>query len=165
LSTRVYVPSSMAGLRDLVVADGIGPAPFLAHAVTDALRAAFAEGGEEEWEYAACAAASRSSLGLIAADDEARRVVVAVDVETVLPAHGYEDATVVEVGEAVTLRRVAAVLVDVDDAATDVRAAAERWAQAEAGAADAEALVERALDHELAWYATQEIGGLLGLPG
>jgi len=160
MTTRVYVPSSWAGLRDLVAADGIGPAPFLAHAVTDELRADFPEGGEEEWEYAAAAAASRSSLSLIRDVDPARRAVVAVDVETFsLP--DMEDPTVVEVQEVVPFRRIAAVLVDLDDASTDVRTAAERFADAVDGDPEAEALVETALDHELAWYAAQEIGDLL----
>lgn len=160
MSTRVYVPSTWKGLRDLVAADGIGPAPFLAHAVTDALRSEYAEGSEEDWEYAAAEAASRSSLSLIHDDVEPRRVVVAVDVETLTPVE-MEDPTVVEVGEVVPFRRIAAVLVDLEDATSDVRAAADRYAEAVEGDADAEALVEVALDHELAWYATQEIGDLL----
>ncbi len=165
MTTRVYVPTTMAGLRGFVAADGIGPAPFLAHAVTDALRADYAEGGEEEWEYAAAVAASGSSLALITAEDESRRVVVAVDVESVHAVEDTEDPTVVEVGEVVPLRRVEAVLVDLDDAAADVRAAADVWADAEAGDEGALRDVERALDHELAWYATQEVGDLIGLPG
>ncbi|HET6654104.1 MAG TPA: hypothetical protein VFH10_15810 [Nocardioides sp.] len=160
MSTRVYVPSSWAGLRDLVAADGIGPAPFLAHAVTDGLRAEFPEGGEEEWEYAAAAAASRSSLSLIRDVDPPRRAVVAVDVET-LSVPDMEDPTVVEVEEVVPFRRIAAVLVDLDDASADVRAAAARYADSVDGDPEAEALVEAALDHELAWYAAQEIGDLL----
>ena len=160
MSTRVYVPSTWEGLRNLVAADGIGPAPFFAHAVTDALRSEYADGSEEEWEYAAADAASRSSLSLIHDDVHPRRVVVAVDVETLTPVE-MEDPTVVEVGEVVPFRRVAAVLVDLEDAESDVRAAADRYAEAVEGDADAEALVEVALDHELAWYATQEIGDLL----
>ena len=160
MTTRVYVPSTWAGLRDLVAADGIGPPPFVAHAVTDGLRADYAEGGEEDWEYAAAAAAALSSLAMIRDDEAARRVVVAVDVDTVLPAQA-EDPTVVEVGEAVPFRKVAAVLVDLPEAQTDIRTAARRFGDAESGDADAEALVEKALDHELAWYATQEIGDLL----
>jgi hypothetical protein len=160
VTTRVYVPSSWAGLRDLVASDGIGPAPFLAHAVTEGLRADYPDGDEEEWEYAAAAAASRSSLSLIREEDPPRRVVVAADVETVSPAE-TEDPTVVEVGEVVPFRRIAAVLVDLDEAASDVRAAADRYPDAIEGDADAEGVVEASLDHELAWYAAQEIGDLL----
>jgi hypothetical protein len=159
-STRVFVPTSMSGLRGFIVSDGIGPAPFYAHAVTDELRAAYADGGEEEWEYAALAAAARTSLGLIGEGDPARRVVVAVDAGTVIPAQD-EDPTVVEVGEVIPYRRIAAVLVDPADARDVVAAAAAAWAEAEAGDPAAEQVVDRCLDLDLAWYATQEIGDLL----
>lgn len=165
MTLRVYVPSTMAGLRDLVAADGIGPAPFLGHAVTEALRADYDDGGEEEWEYTAALAASGSSLALIGEEGEPRRVVVAVDVDGVSPAGDEDDPTLVEVGEVVPFRRVAAVMVDLESAFDDVRAAATAWAAAEAGDEEAIGRVERALDHDLAWYATQEIGDLLGLTG
>ena len=158
--TRVYVPSSWAGLRDLVLGDGLGPPPMWAHAVTAGLREAYAEGGEEEWEYAALTAAARSSLALIDKDDVPRRVVVALDADTVLPGD-VEDPTVVEIGEAVPFRSVAAVLVDSADAEVDVRAARDAWAAAEEGDADAERLVDHCLDRELGWFAVQEIGDLL----
>jgi hypothetical protein len=159
-STRVFVPSSWAGLRDLVTSDGIGPAPFLGHAVTPALRTAYPEGGEEELEYAAMTAAARTSLGLLGEGEPARRVVVAVDVGTVLPA-GDDDPTAVEVGEVVHFRNVASVLVDDVDAQADVEAAVAQWSAAESGDPEAEAVVERCLDRDLSWYATQEIGDLL----
>ncbi len=158
--TRVYVASSWSGLRTLVTSDGLGPAPFAAHAVTPALQEAYADGGEEEWEYAAMAAAARTSLGLLADDDAPRRVVIAVDAEGVVPVDS-EDPTEVEVGEVVPFRRVAAVLVDSADAEADVAAAIGCWADAEAGDEAAEATVERCSERELAWYANQEIGDLL----
>ena len=159
-STRVYVPSSWTGLRGLVTNDGIGPAPFLGHAVTDALRAAYPEGGEEELEFAAMTAAARTSLGLVVEGDPARRVVVAVDAGTVLPV-GDDDPTVVEVAEVVPFRDVASVLVDDEGAQGEVAAAVEQWSAAEAGDAEAETVVDRCLDVDLAWYAAQEIGDLL----
>lgn len=158
--TRVFVPGSWSTLAAIVTADGIGPAPFLAHAVTDALRAAYPEGGDEEWEYAAMVAAARDSLGLLGEDDEPRRVVVAVDAETVRAVPG-EEPSLVEVLDVVPFRRVAAVLVDDPAAADAVTAAVERFADAEAGDDEAEAVVDRCLDLELAWYATQEVGDLL----
>ena len=165
MTTRVYVPSSMTGLRDLVTADGIGPAPFVAHAVTDALRAAYDDGNDEVWEYAAAAAASRASLALISEHDEPRRVVVAVEAATVRAAEGADDPTLVSVEEVVPFRRIESVLVDLPEAGDDVRVAAASMLAADQGDEEAEAAVERALDHELAWFATQEIGDLLGLPG
>jgi hypothetical protein len=158
--TRVFVATSWSGLRQIVMADGIGPAPFFAHAVTEGLRAAYPDGTDEEWEYTALTAAARTSLGLLTEDDPARRVVVAVDAGTVVPAED-EDPTVVEVGEVVPYRQIAAVLVDPADAQDVVAAAAARWRDAEAGDAEAEQAVDRCLDLDLAWFATQEIGDLL----
>jgi creatinine amidohydrolase/Fe(II)-dependent formamide hydrolase-like protein len=159
-TVRVYVPSSLHGLRRIVAANGIGPAPLVAHAVTDALREAYADGGEEEWEYAAASAAAQSSLSLLAADEPARRVVLAVDVPRVRAADpdDPDDPTVVRVEEEVPLRWIGAVLVDAADAEADVAAARDAVA---AGSSQAESMLERCLDHELGWWATQEIGALL----
>lgn len=158
MSVRVYVPCTMSRLQVIVTADGIGPAPFVAHAVTDAVREALPDGGEEDWEYAASSAASLSSVGLLGADEPARRVVVAVNVPSVRSVE-VEDPTVVEVVAAVPLRWVAAVLADTEDAERDVAAA--RAADA-AESPDAARLLERCLDHELGWWAAQEVTGLLG---
>jgi hypothetical protein len=57
------------------------------------------------------------------------------------------------------------VLVDLPEAGDDVRAAATAMRSEDADEQEAEALVDRALDHELAWFATQEIGDLLGVTG
>ena len=159
MRVRVYVPCTMGRLRAIVTADGIGPAPFVAHAVTDAVREALPEAGEEDWEYAASSAASLSSVGLLGDDEPARRVVIAVDVSSVRSAE-VEDPTVVEVDEAVPFRRVAAVLADTEGAEPEVAAARAGDA---AGSPDAARLLERCLEHELGWWATQEISRLLGL--
>lgn len=158
--TRVYVPSSWAGLRDLVLSGGLGPSPLLAHAVTAELRAAWPDAGEEDQEYAAMSAAARTSLACIGPEDVQRRVVIAVDADTVLQGR-HQDVTVVELGEAVPYRRVAAVLTDSTDAETAVAAARAAWPAAQAGDPDAEAVVDRCQDHELGWYAAQELGDLL----
>jgi hypothetical protein len=157
---RVFVPSTFAQLRAVVASGGVGPAPFVAHAVTDALRAALADGGEEDWEYAAGSAAAQASIGLLEEHDDPRRVVVAVDASSVLPVVS-DDPTTVEVGEAVPFRRVAAVFVDDEAASADVTAAVQAWSAAQQGDPDALAAVERCLDHELGWFATQEIVDLL----
>jgi len=161
VTTRVYVPSSVSLLRELVISGGVGPVPVLAHAVTDDLRAAFPDAGEEEWEYAALTAAAQDSLALIAEDDEPRRVVVVAEADSVVPVPGAE-ASQVELDEVVPLRKVVAVHVDSDDATEDVAAARAGWPEAEAGDEAALATVERCLDHELGWFATQEIGDLIG---
>lgn len=162
--TRAYVPSTLTALRDLVAAGGIGPAPVRAHAVTDALRAEYSDGGEEDWEYAAMSAAARDALALLTDDDPPRRVVVAVDAGSVDPvkvAGDPEDLTLVELREVVPARAIAAVHVDTADAEEAVAASRSAWADAENGDPAAVALVERCLDHELAWFATQEIGALI----
>jgi hypothetical protein len=161
MSTRVYVGTTWTGLRDFVTADGLGPAPFYAHAVTRGVRAAWPDGDDEGWEYAATAAAARTSLGLLTDEDPPRRVVLAIDAETVIEADDPVDPSVVEVGEVVPMRLVAAVLVDTEDAADDVTAAREAWPRTLEGDADAEAVVDRCLDRDLAWFALQEVGELL----
>ena len=159
MTVRVYVPTTMTGLRELVQADGVGPAPFLAHAVTDAVRRELADGGEEDWEYAASSAAALASVGLLGEGEPARRVVLAVDVPDVRRVE-VEDPTTVEVEAVVPFRWVAAVRADSAEA-EDAVAAAHR-AEAE-GSPEAAALLERCLDHELGWWATQEIPQLLGI--
>ena len=161
MSTRVYVPSTLGRLRAVVTADGLGPAPFVGHAVTPAVREELADLGEEEWEYAASTAAAQSSLAMLHDDDPARRVVIAVDVPSARPA-GTEDPTVVEVDEVVPFRLVGAVLADAADAEDHVAAARDALA---AGATDADRLADRCLDHELGWWAAQEIGDLLAGTG
>jgi len=157
--TRVYVPSTLSGVNEIVASGGIGPGPVLAHAVTDALRVAYPDGTDEDWEYAALSAAAYDSLALITADQKARRVVVAVDTASVIPVeHG--DLSLVEVHQVIPTAEIAAVLVDAEDAEPDVASAAALWVQAEHGDAAASTVVERCMDHELAWFASQEIGDL-----
>lgn len=158
--TRVYLPCTLRLLAGMVAAGGVGPPPLPAHAVTEALREAWPEAGEEEWEYVALTAAARDSLGLLTDDDVPRRVVLALDADAVAPLP-QGAPTLVEVGEVVPVRRVAAVHVDTPDAAAAVTAARAAWARAEDGDESAEAVVEECLDHELAWYAVQEVDALL----
>jgi hypothetical protein len=61
----------------------------------------------------------------------------------------------------VPFRRVAAVLADDDGAGEDVAAAVRQLSAAHCGDADAVRAVERCQDHELGWWATQEICELL----
>lgn len=159
-TTRVYVPSSMALLRELMVSGGIGPVPIVAHAVTPGLREAMSELGEEEVEYAVLTAAAQDSLGLVGEGDAPRRVVVVAEAESVRPTLG-DDESLVEIDQVVPLRHVVSVHVDDEAAAEDVAAARPVWTAAEEGDAEAAATVDRCLDHELGWFATQEIGDLL----
>jgi hypothetical protein len=158
VSTRIYVPSTLRRLR-AVLADGrIGPAPFLAHAVTAGVREALPDAGEEDWEYAAATAAAQSSVALLTNDEPARRVVLAVDVPDVRDRHDPADPTVVEVAEEAPVRLLAAVLADSGDAEAVVAPARDAVAR---DAADADRALDRCLDRELGWWAAQEADVLL----
>lgn len=153
-TVRVYLPLTLEGLAALEQQGATDPGPLRAHAVTAALREAWPDGDEEELEYAALTAAAQGSLGL--SSDQPLRVVVALDVKTVEELQDDEDPTAVAVAHQVPRRRVAAVHVDTEGAASAVGAA-----RAAAGTSAYDWLAEQCLDHELAWYATQEIGDLL----
>lgn len=165
---RVYLPSTLSGLRVLLDSGELGSPPLPAYAVTGGLREWYAEGDEEELEYAAMSLAARASIrlldrGLLLEPGlRARRVVVVAEADAVEMAPDVDRAAV-RVLEAVSLRRVQAVHVDDPEAEADVRAAAEALVEADLGSEDAGFVVEQAEGHELQWYATQEIGPLLEL--
>ena len=156
MSVRIYVPASVSMLRDVLVSGGIGPVPVVAHAVTDSLRASHDGADEEELEYAALTAAAQDSVAMMGADDPPRRVVLVAEVGSAseLP---EGEPSLVEVGEVVPLATVVAVHADSADAAADV-AAARAGLDGEDEAALA--LLDRCLEHELGWYATQEAAAL-----
>jgi hypothetical protein len=145
-------------LRAVLEAGRLGPAPFVAHAVTEAVRATLGDAGEEEWEYAAATAAAQASVGLLTGDEPACRVVLALDVPAVRGVEDTDEPTAVEVAEEAPTRWAAAVLADSVDAGPDVAAARDAVA---AGSPDADRLLERCLDHELGWWAAQEVDLLL----
>ncbi|MEV0186297.1 hypothetical protein AB0I54_44840 [Streptomyces sp. NPDC050625] len=168
---RVYVPLTLPGLAEAYKTGELGAGPFVAYAVTPALREWYLSDDIEELEYAALSRAALASLRLLAADPEAarRRVVVAVDVAdsaaTADPDRALEPAALgeVRVAGAVRLAKAAAVHVDADDAEQDVAAAAQALEAADGGDDDAQFVVDEAEDHELLWFATQEIPNLVGL--
>lgn len=162
---RVYLPSTLPDLAVAVAAGEIGPGP--GYAVTPALREWYAEGGEEELEYAAMAEAARASLQLLRADPAApqRRVVVAAEIDesavAVPPGGQLADRGSVRVTGNVPLAKVVSAHVDDEAAETDVAAAAAALPAAEEGDEDARFTVDGAEGHELMWYATQELPDLL----
>ncbi|MCX4881171.1 hypothetical protein [Streptomyces sp. NBC_00847] len=168
---RVYVPLTLSGLAEAYRTGELGAGPLAAYAVTPALREWYLSEDIEELEYAALNRAALASLRLLAADPGAvrRRVVVAVDVAdgaaAVDPDRGLDPAALGEVRVTGTVRlaKAAAVHVDLDDAETDVAAAAEALEAADRGDDDAQFVVDGAEDHELLWYATQEIPSLVEL--
>ena len=168
---RVYVPLTLSGLAEAYKTGELGTGPFVAYAVTPALREWYLSDDIEELEYAALNRAALASLRLLAADPDAprRRVVVAVDVPDGTahgdPDRGLDPAALgeVRVTGAVALAKAAAVHVDLGDAEGDVSAAADALPVADRGDDDAQFVVDGAEDHELLWYATQEIPNLVGL--
>jgi hypothetical protein len=159
---RVYLPSTLPALADILREGAVGPAPLHGFAVTPALREAYASGDEEELEYIAMLAAARESLRLLRADPAAprRRVVLAADAEATWIAYDDAPAAVVII-DAVPLAAVASGHVDDEDAEADVAVAAVAIAAADGGDEDAEFTVDGAEGHELAWYATQELKTLI----
>ncbi len=165
---RVYVPATVRMLRQLVDGRQLQPLSGTAFALTPALRESYASGDTEELEYAAMREAARASLRLIAselADDEKsglRRVVVSADVDDVTLRPDL-DYAVVRLSGPVLWNGVAAVHVDSAEAEDAVRAAAEVIDAADLGDPDADFTLGEAEDHELAWYAPQEVAFLLEL--
>lgn len=158
---RVYLPSTMPCLADVLAQGEVGPAPLHGFAVTPALREAYASGDDEELEYVAMLAAARQSLRLLGGDSAAprRRVVLAADVpDAQVSWHAYDDEpAAVQVSAVVPLKAIASGHVDDLEAVPDVTAAADAIAAADAGDDDASFTVDSAEAHELAWYATQEL--------
>jgi hypothetical protein len=158
---RVYLPSTLPALADILVKGEAGPSPLRAFAVTPALREAYASGDDEELEYVAMLAAARQSLRLLDDDQAAprRRVVLAADVpDAQVSWQAYDDdQAAVLVAAPVLVAALASGHVDELDAVQDVKAAADAVSAADAGDDDASFAVDSAEAHELAWYATQEL--------
>jgi hypothetical protein len=166
---RVYIPATVPMLRALNAKGEVAAVGDTAFALTPALRESYATGSAEELEYAAMTEAARASLRLLSgelADDPdntlPRRAVISADVEDAKLRPDLDPA-VVRLDGAVTATQVAAVHLDTEDAEPAVRAAAEVIDAADLGDPDAEFTLGDAEDHELAWYATEELPFLLDL--
>ncbi|MDT0301626.1 DUF6912 family protein [Streptomonospora wellingtoniae] len=157
---RIYLPSTFPGLAEVLDSGGLGEPPLTAFAVTERLAGPQGAQDDEELEYEALSCAADASLRLLSADPAAprRRAVLAVEAPdaAVGPAgdHAGHPAAVV-VTATLALKRVAAVHVDAPDA-EDAVAAAAADGPAHGGETGAPA------EHELLWYATQELPYLLG---
>jgi hypothetical protein len=168
---RVYLPATTSVLRTLVD-EGALPGPHTVFAVTPQLREFYelsdADADTEELEYAALLAAARASLRLIDVDPTAarRRVVIAADVpdSAVSPLDDPDtDRGAARTEADIRVRDIASAHIDGADAEDDVRAAVNVVLEADLGSEDAQFVVDQAEGHELAWYATQEIGPALEL--
>ncbi|MFD7847582.1 DUF6912 family protein [Nocardia sp. NPDC059764] len=181
---RVYVPATVPMLRELVKDREIRALNDTAFAVTPALREAYASGDDEELAEVAMAEAARASLRLLAeeqaaadlggedAGDESgeaaprgpifRRAVIAADVTGATLRPDLDDA-VVRLSAAIPYGRIASIHVDLAEAESEVAKAVEVIDAADMGDADAEFVLGDAEDHQLAWYAAQELPFLLDL--
>lgn len=169
---RVYIPTTLVALQKLVADRQLLVVNGTAFAVTPTLREAYAEGDDDELAEVALREAALASLRLLAGTDlqsdsglpPRRAVVVAdsgADVEvTVRP--DLDDA-VVRLSGPLPLDAVVAVYVDNADAEPAVLAAVDVIDDADLGDEDAELTVGDAQDHDLAWYAPQELPFLLEL--
>jgi hypothetical protein len=163
---RIYLPSTLPLLS---AALDVGQFELdVAYAVTPGLREWYIEGDLEELEYAAAAAAARASLHLLAdassGEVSTRRVVVAADLPDLAARPAPElGRAAVRLGAPVLWSQVVSAHVDAAIARDDVRRALGALAAAETGDEDARFLLDCVEDHELAWYAAQELSVLLAL--
>ena len=168
---QIYIPVTLAMLQQLVADGSLLPVNGTAFAVTPRLREAYAEGDDDELGDVALREAALASLRLLAgagASEEPdaklppRRAVLLADVGEVTLRPDLDDA-VVRIGAPVAINDVVAAYVDNAAAEADVTAAIAVIDEADLGDEDAELTVGDAQDHDLAWYATQELSFLLEL--
>jgi hypothetical protein len=170
---RIYIPVTLAMLQQLVTDGSLRPVSGTAFAVTPKLREAYAEGGDDELGEVALREAALASLRLLAGATDGRdgpagdtllprRAVLVADVSDVTLRPDLDDA-VVRIAAPVTMDDVVAAFVDNAAAEARVKAAVEVIDEADLGDEDAELTVGDAQDHDLAWYAAQELPFLLEL--
>jgi hypothetical protein len=170
---QVYIPATLEMLQRLVADGSLWPVNGTAFAVTPTLREAYAEGDDDELADVALREAALASLRLLAADESEagsglppRRAVLAAEVELGESGAKYRpdlDDAVVRLAAPVTVDQVVAAYVDNAAAEPAVARAIEVIDAADLGDEDAELIVGDALDHDLAWYANQELPFLLDL--
>jgi hypothetical protein len=169
---RIYIPATLAMLQQLVADGSLRPVNGTVFAVTPRLRESYAEGDEDELGEVALREAALASLRLLAiAADESeapgdapppRRAVLVADIGEATLRPDLDDA-VVRISEPVSSGEIVAAFVDNAAAEAHVAAAIAVIDAADLGDEDAELTVGDALDHDLAWYATQELPFLLEL--
>jgi hypothetical protein len=163
---RVYVPATLAMLQQLVDDRSLRARNGTAFAVTPTLRESYAEGDDDELADVALRDAALASLRLLAGEGTSslppRRAVVVAEVEDATARPDLDDA-VVRLAGPIGFDRVIAAYVDNADAEPAVLPAIEAVDSADLGDEDAEFIVGDAQDHDLAWYAPQELPFLLEL--
>nr|WP_110917270.1 hypothetical protein [Mycolicibacterium holsaticum] len=153
-------------LQQLVAEQTLHARSGTAFAVTPTLRESYSQGDDDELAEVAMREAALASLRLLgdenAADLPPRRAVLVAEVDDATARPDLDDA-VVRLAGPVALTDVVAAYVDNADAEPDVRAAIEAVDAADLGDEDADFVVGDAQDHDLAWYAPQELPFLLEL--
>ncbi len=171
--TQVYIPATLAMLQQLVADGSLWPVNGTAFAVTPTLCEAYAQGDDDELAEVALREAALASLRLLAASEAEgaegadgaqplRRAVLVAEVDRVTCRPDLDDA-VVRLGAPVDIDQVLAAYVDNAGAEAAVARAIEVIDAADLGDEDADLVVGDAQDHDLAWYATQELSFLLDL--
>jgi len=153
-------------LARLVADESMHALSGTAFAVTPTLRESYAEGDDDELAEVALREAAMASLRLLAAENSdalpPRRAVLVAEVDGVTIRPDLDDA-VVRLAGPIGIADVIAAYVDNAGAESAVTAAVEVVDSADLGDEDAELTVGDAQDHDLAWYATQELPFLLEL--
>lgn len=168
-AVRIYLPATLPGLTAAGVGSDQPPSQIIvavagarACAVTPSLREWYRDGDIDELEYAALTRAALASLRLLAKTGGDRRVVLAADVaDDAVVFDPGDDPAAVRVIDAVQLDQVVSAHVDDPSAAADVAGAASLVDAADLGDDDARFAIDGLEDHELQWYAVQEIAFLL----
>ena len=150
-----------------LVADGsIHARSGTAFAVTPTLRESYSQGDDDELAEVALREAALASLRLLAIEGDTelppRRAVLVAEVDGVTVRPDLDDA-VVRLDGPVGIADVIAAYLDNAAAESAVVAAIEVIDEADLGDEDAEFTVGDAQDHDLAWYASQELPFLLEL--
>lgn len=164
---RVYIPATLTMLQTLVADGSIHARSGTAFAVTPTLRESYFEGDEDELAEVALREAALASLRLLAAEGTdtglpPRRAVLVAEVDGVTARPDLDDA-VVRLAGPVGIADVVAAYLDNAAAEPAVLAAIDAIDAADLGDEDAEFTVGDAQDHDLAWYASQELPFLLDL--
>ena len=163
--TRVYIPATLQMLARLVADGEVQPRSGTAFAVTPTLREAYAEGDDDELAEVALRDAALASLRLLGGDESdlpRRRAVLVAEVDDAQPRPDLDDAVVRLTGP-IAFDRVICAHVDNAAAEDAVAAAVDAIDAADLGDEDAELTVGDAQDHDLAWYAPQELPFLIEL--
>jgi hypothetical protein len=164
---RVYIPATLTMLQKLVADGAVHARSGTAFAVTPTLRESYSEGDDDELAEVALREAALGSLRLLAAEGTdtglpPRRAVLVAEVDGATTRPDLDDA-VVRLAGPVAMADVIAAYLDNAAAEPAVVHAMEAVDAADLGDEDSEFTVGDAQDHDLAWYATQELPFLLEL--